>query len=147
MAIDRDEALRKAEKLLRQGRLDGAIAEYERIIQAFPDDIATAGALGDLYGRAGQAGQAVGQYIRIGDHWLREGMRHTDIAGYLGNGRYVVIMPEADQAAAETAIARMKAEGIATDAGLAYFPEGGETFEALYRAASAQLPPALRHAA
>ena len=79
--------------------------------------------------------------------WLREGMRHTDIAGYLGNGRYVVIMPEADQAAAETAIARMKAEGIATDAGLAYFPEGGETFEAMYRAASAQLPPALRHAA
>ncbi len=82
MAIDRDEALRKAEKLLRQGRLDGAIAEYERIIQAFPDDIATAGALGDLYGRAGQAGQAVGQYTRIGDHWLREGMPAKAAATY-----------------------------------------------------------------
>jgi tetratricopeptide (TPR) repeat protein len=82
VAIDRDEALRKAEKLLRQGRLDGAIAEYERIIQAFPDDIATAGALGDLYGRAGQAGQAVGQYTRIGDHWLREGMPGKAAATY-----------------------------------------------------------------
>jgi tetratricopeptide (TPR) repeat protein len=82
VAIDRDEALRKAEKLLRQGRLDGAIAEYERIIQAFPDDIATAGALGDLYGRAGQAGQAVGQYTRIGDHWLREGMPAKAAATY-----------------------------------------------------------------
>ena len=79
--------------------------------------------------------------------WLREGMRHTDIAGYLGNGRYVVIMPEADGEAAAAAIARMKAEGIATDAGLAMFPADGETFDSLYRAASAQLPPALRHAA
>ena len=55
MAIDRDDALRKAEKLLRQGRLDGAIAEYEHVVDAFPDDIATASALGDLYGRAGKA--------------------------------------------------------------------------------------------
>lgn len=79
--------------------------------------------------------------------WLRDGMRHTDIAGYLGNGRYVVIMPESDAEAAEAAIARMKDAGIATDAGLSYFPDNGEAFEALYRHASAQLPPALRHAA
>ena len=36
MAIDRDDALRKAEKLLRQGRLDGAIAEYEHVVDAYP---------------------------------------------------------------------------------------------------------------
>ena len=46
MAIDRDDALRKAEKLLRQGRLDGAIAEYEHVVDAYPDDIATASAAG-----------------------------------------------------------------------------------------------------
>ena len=79
--------------------------------------------------------------------WLRDGVRHTDITGYLGNGRYVVIMPEADREAAEAAIGRMKAQDLATDAGLAFFPEDGESFEALYRTASAQLPPALRHAA
>jgi hypothetical protein len=79
--------------------------------------------------------------------WLRDGTRHTDIAGYLGNGRYVVIMPEADRAAAEAAIARMKEAGLATDAGFACFPEDADTFDALYRAASSTLPPALRHAA
>ena len=73
MAIDRDEALRKAEKLLRQGRLDGAIAEYEQVVAAFPDDIATASALGDLYGRAGKASLAVGQFMRLGDQFLRGG--------------------------------------------------------------------------
>jgi hypothetical protein len=79
--------------------------------------------------------------------WLREGMRHTDVVGYLGNGRYVVIMPEADRTAAEAAIARMKEAGFATDAGLCCFPMEAESFEELYRKASAELPPALRHAA
>jgi tetratricopeptide (TPR) repeat protein len=82
VAIDRDEALRKAEKLLRQGRLACAIAEYERLVQAFPDDIATAGALGDLYGCAGQAAGAAGQFVRIGDHWLREGVPAKAVATY-----------------------------------------------------------------
>ena len=48
MAIDRQEALRKAEKLLRQGRLDEAIAEYERVVSAVPDDMVKATSLGDL---------------------------------------------------------------------------------------------------
>jgi tetratricopeptide (TPR) repeat protein len=73
VAIDRDEALRKAEKLLRQGRLDEAIAEYERVVSGDPGDMATATSLGDLYGRAGKAQQAVGQFMRIGEQWLRDG--------------------------------------------------------------------------
>ena len=84
--------------------------------------------------------------VRLRD-WLRDGTRHTDIAGYLGNGRYVVIMPEADHTAAEAAIARMKEAGLATDAGFACFPADADNFDALYRAASSTLPPALRHAA
>jgi hypothetical protein len=79
--------------------------------------------------------------------WLSDDVRHTDVAGYLGNGRYVIVMPEAGPEAAESAIARMKADGIATDAGVACYPMEGENFEQLYRAASTKLPPALRHAA
>ena len=82
MAIDRDDALRKAEKLLRQGRLDGAIAEYEEVVDAYPDDIATASALGDLYGRAGKAPQAVAQFMRLGDHFLTEGVQAKAAANY-----------------------------------------------------------------
>jgi tetratricopeptide (TPR) repeat protein len=82
VAIDREDALRKAEKLLRQGRLDGAIAEYETVVAAFPDDIATASALGDLYGRAGKASQAVGQFMRLGDHFLRDNVHAKAAASY-----------------------------------------------------------------
>jgi tetratricopeptide (TPR) repeat protein len=82
VAIDREDALRKAEKLLRQGRLDGAIAEYEQVVAAFPDDIATASALGDLYGRAGKASQAVGQFMRLGDHFLRDTHHAKAAASY-----------------------------------------------------------------
>ena len=82
MAIDRDDALRKAEKLLRQGRLDGAIAEYEQVVAAFPEDIATASQLGDLYGRAGKASQAVSQFMRLGDHFLRDAVHAKAAASY-----------------------------------------------------------------
>jgi tetratricopeptide (TPR) repeat protein len=82
VAIDRDDALRKAEKLLRQGRLDGAIAEYEHVVDAYPDDVATASALGDLYGRAGKASQAVAQFMRLGDRFLTEGVQAKAAASY-----------------------------------------------------------------
>jgi tetratricopeptide (TPR) repeat protein len=82
VAIDRDDALRKAEKLLRQGRLDGAISEYEHVVDAYPDDIATASALGDLYGRAGKASQAVAQFMRLGDHFLKDGVHAKAAASY-----------------------------------------------------------------
>ena len=42
MPNDREETLKKAEKLLRQGRLDGAIAEYVRVVEEHPRDWATA---------------------------------------------------------------------------------------------------------
>ena len=73
MALDRDSTLKKAEKLLRQGRLDGAIAEYVKLVEDQPRDWNTANALGDLYARAGQTAQAVGQYSRIAEHFMSDG--------------------------------------------------------------------------
>ncbi len=73
MALDREDTLKKAEKLLRQGRLDGAIAEYVRIVAEFPRDWNTANALGDLYARGGQTDKAAEQYARIADHLMGEG--------------------------------------------------------------------------
>ena len=67
MAIDRVALLRNAEKLLRQGKLDQAIADYRRIVDDQPRDWNTANVLGDLYLRAGQVDKAVEQYTRIAD--------------------------------------------------------------------------------
>lgn len=67
MAIDRVALLRNAEKLLRQGKLDQAIADYRRIVDDQPRDWNTANVLGDLYFRAGKTDKAVEQYTRIAD--------------------------------------------------------------------------------
>jgi tetratricopeptide (TPR) repeat protein len=73
VALDREDTLKKAEKLLRQGRLDNAIAEYLRVVEDQPRDWNTANTLGDLYARASQPAKAVAQYARIADHFLQDG--------------------------------------------------------------------------
>ena len=52
MAASRQETLRQIETLLRQGRLDAAIAEYAQIVEQRKNDWATANTLGDVYVRA-----------------------------------------------------------------------------------------------
>ena len=59
MAFDRDSTLKQGEKFLRQGRLDAAIREYARVVEAQPRDWNTANLLGDLHFRAGQVRQTI----------------------------------------------------------------------------------------
>ena len=73
MPIDREATLKKAEKLLRQGKLDGAIAEYVRLVEENPKDWNSINALGDLYARAGEPANAVEQYTRVADYLHDEG--------------------------------------------------------------------------
>jgi tetratricopeptide (TPR) repeat protein len=73
VAIDRAAVLRNAEKLLRQGKLDAALAEYLRVVEDQPSDWNTANTLGDLYLRAGQTDRAVQQFARIADSLSGEG--------------------------------------------------------------------------
>ena len=73
MPFDRDGTLRKAEKLLRQGKLDLAIVEYRTVVDEQPTDWNTTNLLGDLYVRAGQVEKAVAQYTKIADHLSTEG--------------------------------------------------------------------------
>jgi len=71
--IDRETTLKQAEKLLRQGRLDAAIAEYVRLVQDQPRDWNSINALGDLYTRAGQTEKAVAQFTLVADYLAAEG--------------------------------------------------------------------------
>jgi tetratricopeptide (TPR) repeat protein len=71
--IDRAEVLKKAEKLLRTGKLDLAIAEYVRLIEDRPRDWNTRNTLGDLYVRANKPDEAVAQYEEIAEHLFNEG--------------------------------------------------------------------------
>lgn len=73
MALARDAVLKQAEKLIRQGKLDGAIEEYVRLVEEQPRDWASINALGDLYARVGAVDRAVAQFTRIADHLFSEG--------------------------------------------------------------------------
>ncbi len=73
MPIDRAATLRNAEKYLKQGKLDSAIAEYVRVIEDQPRDWTTANTLGDLYVRAGQIDKAIEQFTRIADNLASDG--------------------------------------------------------------------------
>ena len=73
VTIDRAAALRNAEKLLRQGRLDQAIEEYSRVVDDQPTDWNTRNSLGDLLVRAGQLERAVAEFTRIADAFKDDG--------------------------------------------------------------------------
>lgn len=113
MPIDREQTLKQAEKLLRQGRLEAAIAEYGRVVADFPRDWATANLLGDLYVRAGDAHRAVSQYARVADHLAADGFVAKAAALYkkilkLEPGDEGALLRSADLAAAQGLVADLR---------------------------------------
>jgi tetratricopeptide (TPR) repeat protein len=80
--VDRDETLKKAEKLLKQGNLPGAIEEYVRLVEDRPRDWNLANALGDLYVKAGDMDLAAEQFTRVADHLCAEGFLPRAAAVY-----------------------------------------------------------------
>ncbi|HKY22496.1 MAG TPA: tetratricopeptide repeat protein [Vicinamibacterales bacterium] len=82
MPFDREGTLRKAEKLLRQGRIDLAVTEYLAVIEDQPTDWNTSNTLGDLYFRVGQVDKAVAEYSKIADHLASEGFFPKAVALY-----------------------------------------------------------------
>lgn len=112
MPIDRAATLRSAEKFLRQGRLEPAIAEYLRISQSRPSDWKTANLVGDLYVRAGKVEQAIEQFAAIADRLSHDGLLSQASAVYK---KIVRLRPEHEHAllrCAEIAAA----QGVLVDA-------------------------------
>jgi tetratricopeptide (TPR) repeat protein len=110
--FDREETLKKAEKLLRQGRLEGAIGEYVRVVEEQPRDWNTANTLGDLYVRAGLLEKAAEQYSRIAAHFAEDGFYPKAAALYK---KILKIRP--DDESAQLQLADMSAKlGLLADA-------------------------------
>ncbi|MEQ1730517.1 MAG: tetratricopeptide repeat protein, partial [Vicinamibacterales bacterium] len=93
--MDRAAIVRQAEKLLRQGKLEQAIAEYLRLVEDQPRDWNTANQLGDLYVRAGQLDLAAEQFARIAEHLCRDGFLQRASALYK---KILKLQPDADRA-------------------------------------------------
>jgi len=67
---------------------------------------------------------------RLAD-WLHRQTRHTDLVGYLGNGRFVAILTETDAPQSHTLIARLSESVPPVEYGVASFPSDGANFATL----------------
>jgi tetratricopeptide (TPR) repeat protein len=112
VAIDRAATLRNAEKLLRTGKLEPAIAEYLRVVEAQPQDWNTANMLGDLYVRAGQSDKAVVQFARIADSLSQDGFFPKAAALYK---KIIKIRPDDEHALLQAGEMAAK-QGVLVDA-------------------------------
>jgi hypothetical protein len=79
--------------------------------------------------------------------WLRQRFRAVDIIGYLGNGRYIVLMPETDLTPAQKAAGRLLSGLDGVDIGLSGVPVDGTSFDELYAVAVKRLGQPLEQAA
>jgi len=82
MASKRDKILKTAERLVQKGKLDQAISEYEKLLEANPNDSNTVNRLGDLYGRVGEVDKAVALYERVAHQFADQGFIPKAIAIY-----------------------------------------------------------------
>jgi tetratricopeptide (TPR) repeat protein len=112
VALDRDDALKKAEKFLRAGRADLATAEYQRLVDAYPNDWKLLNTVADGYVRANQPKQAIVLLTRIADQLVGDGFLSRAAAFFK---RVIKLDPSEEHALAHLAeIARR--EGIFVEA-------------------------------
>ncbi len=82
MSFDKNKAMRNAERFLAQGKIRGAINEYQRIVENDPRDFSTLNILGDLYAKNRDTRQAVGCFTQVAEHYNTQGFAHKAIAVY-----------------------------------------------------------------
>ena len=116
MSFDREAALKSAEKAIRLGRVDAAIAEYPRIVEAQPRDWNSANALGDLYVKSKQVDKGIEQYTRIADHLAAEGFLPKAAALYK---KILKFKPDQESALLQSAEISAK-QGLVSDAKTAF---------------------------
>ncbi|HWX54201.1 MAG TPA: tetratricopeptide repeat protein [Verrucomicrobiae bacterium] len=80
--FNKTKILSAAEKYVQQGKLQNAIAEYEKVIKEDPKDLTVLNTIGDLYVRVGQNDQACGYFKKVGDQYAQNGFTVKAIAIY-----------------------------------------------------------------
>lgn len=82
MAINRAKVLEKAEKLVRQGKLPGAVIEFRTLLKDQPNDLNTINRLGDLLAKTGKTGEAIDLFSRAAHLYTAGGFFLKAIAIY-----------------------------------------------------------------
>jgi tetratricopeptide (TPR) repeat protein len=80
--FNKAKVLASAEKFVQQGKLQNAIAEYEKVVREDPKDLTVLNTIGDLYARIGDNSHAVHYFKKVGDQYAQNGFTVKAIAIY-----------------------------------------------------------------
>jgi tetratricopeptide (TPR) repeat protein len=80
--FNKQKVLSAAEKFVQQGKLQNAIAEYEKVLKADPKDLTVTNTVGDLYARLGENDKAIDCFKSVGDAYATQGFTVKAIAMY-----------------------------------------------------------------
>jgi tetratricopeptide (TPR) repeat protein len=85
--FNKQKVLSAAEKYVQQGKLQNAIAEYEKILKADPKDLTVLNTVGDLFARNGEVDKATDCFKKVGDAYAAQGFTVKGIAMYKKIGK------------------------------------------------------------
>jgi tetratricopeptide (TPR) repeat protein len=80
--FNKDKTRANAERFVQQGKLQNAIAEYDKILKTDPKDLTILNTVGDLYSRLGQTEKAIHCFKQVGDTYAADGFVPKAIAMY-----------------------------------------------------------------
>ena len=144
MGFNREKTLRKAERLLRKGRTQAAIAALSQVHEHEPRDWTSAISLGDLYVESGDVNKGIALYRDMGQQALDGGILPRAAAVYR---KILRIHPDDDlallQMAEVTSLQRLQAESRAQLWGILEAPQEAQRDEPVAPAPAAPPPPEL----
>jgi tetratricopeptide (TPR) repeat protein len=80
--FNKQKILSAAEKFVQQGKLQNAIAEYDKVLKHDAKDLTVNNTIGDLYSRLGDSGKAIECFKMVGDAYAAQGFTVKGIAMY-----------------------------------------------------------------
>jgi tetratricopeptide (TPR) repeat protein len=80
--FNKQKVLSNAEKYVQQGKIQNAIAEYEKVLKNDAKDLTVTNTVGDLYSRLGETDKATVCFKTVGDAYASQGFTVKAIAMY-----------------------------------------------------------------
>ena len=80
--FNKQKVLSAAEKFVQQGKLQNAIAEYDKVLKHDSKDLTVNNTIGDLYARLGDSAKAIECFKIVGDAYAAQGFTVKGIAMY-----------------------------------------------------------------
>jgi tetratricopeptide (TPR) repeat protein len=80
--IDKARIIDLAERQVKAGRIEEAIAEYEKLLQGDTPDVSTNNIIGDLYAQIGRTDEAIRAFQAVASHYESKGYHSQALALY-----------------------------------------------------------------